>query len=254
MTFNLIKKCAKSLGLYRTARRVHRHTMARDQLRTIKEELVFFSDLLGQDDLCFDVGANYGAKTEVFLRLGAKVVSFEPQKDCIEELQSRLGANPRLVTVNSALGSGSGVSTMHVERNRTASSLIKDWQGEVIDTIEVTVTTLDDAIAQFGVPRYCKIDVEGYELEVLRGLSQPIPTLSFEYHFRGDGVARSIACLEYLSNFGELAINVTPAEKAVFVGDQWRDKDSFIEFFRHERSRLSDYGDIFVKTKMPRKA
>ena len=37
-------------------------------------------------------------------------------------------------------------------------------------------------ISRFGAPDFCKINVEGLELEVLRGLSRPVPALSFEYH------------------------------------------------------------------------
>ena len=47
--------------------------------------------------------------------------------------------------------------------------------------MEVKVTTLDQLIQEYGLPVYCKIDVEGYELQVLQGLSTPIPMLSFEY-------------------------------------------------------------------------
>ena len=41
--------------------------------------LNFYSELIKKDDLCFDIGANYGNRSEVFIKLGAKVVAFEPQ-------------------------------------------------------------------------------------------------------------------------------------------------------------------------------
>jgi FkbM family methyltransferase len=189
----------------------------------------------------------------VFLRLGAKVIAFEPQRDCIQELQARLGSHPHLVPINAAVGSSSGQRTFYIERHRTASSLVKDWQGEVVGSVEVPVTTLDDAIAKFGVPQHCKIDVEGYELEVLKGLSRAIPTLSYEYHLRQDGATRALACLDYLSSFGELLVNITPAEKPVFAGAQWWGKNDFIDFFRRAvpQMRGYDYGDIFVKFQKP---
>jgi hypothetical protein len=127
---------------------------------------------------------------------------------------------------------------------------VKNWQGEVVGSVEVPVWTLDQAIAKFGVPHYCKIDVEGYELEVLKGLSQVIPTLSYEYHLRNDGVIQALTCLDYLSQFGELLINITPAEQPFFAGTQWWVKNDFIGFFRQIVPQLrgyDDYGDIFVK-------
>jgi hypothetical protein len=50
--------------------------------------------------------------------------------------------------------------------------------------IEVPVVTLDALIAQHGEPAFVKIDVEGYEPQVLRGLTRPVQALSFEFHGR----------------------------------------------------------------------
>jgi hypothetical protein len=74
----------------------------------------------------------------------------------------------------------------------TVSSLSWDWieavatSGRFSDILWerrelVRVTTLDKLIRAYGVPRFVKIDVEGFEHEVLRGLSSPVPYLSFEF-------------------------------------------------------------------------
>lgn len=244
-----LKTCARRLHIYRGARWVNRHFINRRALRAFQAELAFYSQFVAPGTLCFDVGANCGAKTEVFLRLGARVIAFEPQSDCLQELQLRLGRHPDLVPINAAVGSSSGKMTLFIERHRTASSLVQDWQGEVVGSIEVPVTTLDEAISLFGVPQFCKIDVEGYELEVLQGLSHAIPTISFEYHLGRDGVSRALACLDSLARFGNMLVNLAAAEEPVFAGSQWWGKDDFIEFFLREVPHRSgyDYGDIFVK-------
>ena len=249
MSFQSIKTCARAVGLYRVARWAHRHIVDRERLRAFQDEVAFYTELLSPNSLCFDIGANFGVKTEVFLRLGAKVIAFEPQRDCLQELHARLGSPRRLVTVNAAVGSRSGQQTFYIGRERTASSMVKGWQDDVSDSVEVRVTTLDDAIAKFGVPRHCKIDVEGFELEVLKGLSRPIPTLSYEYHLQKDGPARALECLEYLSGLGDILVNVTPAEKTGFAVAHWLGKSDFIDFFRRAVPQLRGYhyGDIFVK-------
>lgn len=249
MSYDIVKTCARKLGMYRTALWVNRHLINRDALRDFQDELAFYAQFLAPGTLCFDIGANYGAKTEVFLHLGARVIAFEPQHDCMDELQARIGPHPRLVSVNAAVGASAGRSTFYINEQRAASSLVKEWQGEVVGTMDVRVTTLDDAIAEYGLPQYCKIDVEGYELEVLKGLTQPIPVLSFEYHARHGGIEQALACLDYLSGLGELLINITPVEKPMLAGVKWWMKSDFAEFFRLAvpQMREYDYGDIFVK-------
>ena len=63
----------------RESRRLHavHRWNARDQAA-----LQFFSEFVPQGWIVFDVGANYGNRTKYFLRLGAKVVAFEPQPEC----------------------------------------------------------------------------------------------------------------------------------------------------------------------------
>jgi hypothetical protein len=63
------------------------------------------------------------------------------------------------------------------------------------------VVTLDSLIDSHGVPSYCKIDVEGFEPQALRGLSYPIATIDFEFHRE---LAEAIEdCLERLADLGD---------------------------------------------------
>jgi len=64
------------------------------------------------------------------------------------------------------------------------------------------MVTLDAAtIETFGKPFYCKIDVEGWELDVLKGLSQPIPLISFEFHLNGKNITKARIMLEAVISF-----------------------------------------------------
>lgn len=56
-----------------------------------KEQMEFYSQLVKPNDLCFDIGGNIGFKTNVFLQLQARVVTLEPQQDCVEILKARFG-------------------------------------------------------------------------------------------------------------------------------------------------------------------
>ena len=119
----------------------------------------FYGQFVGPGDLVFDVGANVGNRTKVFLKLGCRVVAFEPQASCVGTLRKLYARNGSFTLVEEALGSRPGRFRRH------------DWT----QTQPVTVTTLDQAVSCHGLPRFIKIDVEGFELEALAGLSTPAP-------------------------------------------------------------------------------
>ena len=253
MSFELIKSASKTVGVYRLVRWLNRRLWNREELRAFETDLRFYSQFVRPGDLCFDIGANYGAKAEVFLRLGARVVAFEPQDYCMNELKARLGAHPKLVTVEAAVSDSTGIRTLFVERHSTASSLVPQWQGEVVKTAAVSTITLRDAIAQYGAPQFIKVDVEGHELEVLGGLSRPVRYLSYEYHVRGDGIEKALSCLEHLATLGPLRVNISPAETPALKRPEWWSKEEFVDFFSNEVPRLDGYayGDVFVAYDTP---
>jgi hypothetical protein len=137
------------------------------------------------------------------------------------------------------------------------SSFAENWSfvggvpaGRVIATYDVPVVTLDSAIERFGTPVFCKIDVEGWELEVLTGLTQPIPVLSFEFQLTDHGIRKTIACLEKLAQFGASRVNITPAETSLFHFRDWVPLSTFIAWFPgnlEESLPGEHYGDIFVR-------
>jgi FkbM family methyltransferase len=172
--------------------------------------------------LVFDVGANTGDKTQEFLKHGAKVVCFEPQPACIEALQQRFRGNNHVVVVPTAIGADAGVAELSIcTEAPTISTLSTMWkEGRFKDhtwdrTETVPVTTLDAAIEQYGMPFYCKIDVEGFEKSVLMGLTRPIPVLSFE--FCAEGLAQTRACLGLLDSLGYSAFNICLGEAKTYL-------------------------------------
>ena len=69
---------------------------------------------LPSDGLIFDVGANVGNKTDIFLSLGCRVLSIEPDTKNVQILKRRFGRNKKFTLINKALSSNIGKAKFYV--------------------------------------------------------------------------------------------------------------------------------------------
>ncbi len=191
----------------------------------------FYAQFVSPGDLCFDIGAHVGNRLWAWSRLGARIVALEPQPHCMRLLRRYYGHHPRIALVEEAVGSAPGTQILFVsERTPTVSTLSPDWMASVRAApgfakvrwdygVPVRVTTLDTLIARYGIPAFCKIDVEGAELDVLRGLSYPLKALSFEYIAATVDVA--LACIKRLGELGRYEYNWLPSEPQRLWSSAW---------------------------------
>lgn len=245
----LAKRLSIITGLYRPTRWLSRQ-LRPGRLHAFQRDIKLFRSLLPSGALCFDVGANIGQKSEALLDAGARVVAFEPNPLVLPELRARCRHRKNWSVVATALGSGPAIAILHVRKSLGQSSLIEDWEGEPLATYNVPVVTLDSAIQRFGIPFFCKIDVEGWELEVLNGLTQPIPLLSFEFHLNERDITKTAACLKKLAQFGPSRVNITLAEASSFHLETWMPLKEFRAGFPGDLDRTQPrchYGNIFVR-------
>lgn len=179
----------------------------------------FYARLIRPGDLCFDLGAHVGNRVRSWRKLGARVVAVEPQPAFVRVLRLLYGRDPEVHVVAAAVAEREGPVLLHlnlanptistsseafIERAATAPSFRGEtWRRR----ITVAATTIDGLIHAHGVPRFIKIDVEGYEAEALRGLSQPVFALSLEFVPMARAVAE--AALDRLSQLGEYAFNAS---------------------------------------------
>lgn len=237
------KQALQRAGLLPVARAAYRALNGSIRAQRSRE-ITFYSELLPPNCMCFDIGANLGQKAEVFLACGARVILVEPNALCLPTLKFHFSKNPNAQIVPQAVGAAAGIVDLHIHGADSTASVYENWDrkvyglGRKTTAITVPVTTLDALINQFGVPNFIKIDVEGFELDVLRGLSHPVPLLSFEYH--SDDIDRLRQCLIETTKLGKIAIRASDMN-CNWITAKTENLDACLSGIK-----TMTYGDMFV--------
>lgn len=189
----------------------------------------FYRQFIAPDDLAFDIGGHVGNRSLAMARAGARVITLEPQDLFYRFLRRTMPSRVTVLPLAAGPAAGSAclaVSSLHP----TVSSLtpafdvtmrLDDGFAHVVwdRSQHVAVTTLDALIERYGRPALVKIDVEGYECEVLAGLSWPVQVIAFEYLPAMLDVAA--ACIDRLLRLGAYRFNLVRGESACFASPDW---------------------------------
>lgn len=150
--------------------------------------------LCPRDGVVYDIGANVGFFSVIAARgVGPKgrIIAFEPVEECTRAIAHNASLNgyDNIVVVPCALGSRRAQMDFFVGANTTQSRLNPpaDAHGR---WVKLQVEALDDLVSEQGLPRpdVIKMDIEGAEIEALRGMQATIaqhrPVLLCEMHGR----------------------------------------------------------------------
>jgi FkbM family methyltransferase len=252
-----IQRILQRAGLYHRLRTSGIHDLywrlaGKHWILAREKQLDFYRRFLTElrpGDLIFDIGANEGFKTDLFLRLGGRVVAVDPDETNQSILRERFAryrfVRRPVVIVGKAVSDSSSLETMWIDGPGSAvNTLSQKWATTLnankarhshghsgLDfTRQKTVetTTVERLISAYGVPIFIKIDVEGYELNVIRGLQRPVPYLSFEVNlpeFRSEG----LQCVEILGRLAAAGkFNYAVECEQGLALERWLSADEFL--------------------------
>ena len=184
--------------------------------------------------ILFDVGAHVGTFTKVALEKGYKVIAIEPAPRVYKELVKDYIYNVNVIPIKFAVSEKDDESIEFYECIEDGLSTIeRSWltdpsmpyNGKEFRTISATTITLDTLAKIYGEPDLIKIDVEGAEWFVFKGMTKKYNTLTFEWTI--NTVDQHIEQIKYLQKLGYTKIGPQFIEHHLQEPKEWFEIKSF---------------------------
>ena len=208
--------------------------------------------LINKEEIIFDIGAHSGEKSKNLLKICSKLILVEPQPEYVKILKKKFSKISKVVILPYGISSKKKTLKLKINTSNPLISTFSDhWdKGRFAESkwdkvINVDTITLDQLINDYGHPKYIKIDVEGFELEVLKGLTKKTGIISFE--FTSEFFKDAVKCLDHLNLLGYQNFNYSEGEKRKFNFD-WTSKDKILEEIEN-KVKTNNYlwGDIYAQ-------
>lgn len=205
----------------------------------------------------FDIGANDGVKSKLFLQTGVSVVAVEPMPDCVKQLKQLATRFPQLQVVDAAVSDSIGTGKLHIGSHSEISTLSDKmiseytipgkvgWSGE----IKVKTTTLDSLFEAFGTPDFLKLDCEGHDHVILKTLNQPVQLIEFEFLERFKNEA--VDSVEHLTSLASYTFNFSPYESGKWAFNEWKGSEEFCIWLL-QNATVFIHGNIFAEKQVKR--
>lgn len=204
--------------------------------------------------LVFDIGANRGKYTDALLGKYDNFVLVEPNLKLCDELKIKYQNNPKNITILNNIVSTTDtifyectsdtISTCDIEwiKNSRFANHGASWKPLNIPSI-----TIDSMIEKYGIPTILKIDVEGYEWNVIQTLSSSVPRIEFEWaEEKKDELYKTIEYLHNKLGYNKFFIkdNDIPYDYTPSSYNNYEDSIRIIDRLNESRKKL--WGMVYV--------
>jgi len=206
-------------------------------------------------NLVFDIGANSGQNIDLFKSKFKKVIAFEPNPKLYESLLNYF-SDENVIVDNRALSNKEEIKEFRISNMDVLSTFSEDWinNGRFAghykwnEFVEVQTTTLNSIINEFGIPDYIKIDVEGYEYEVLLSFSMLLENTIISFEWSEEQKEKIESILKHLSDLGYTNYSFTHADKVLFDEEiDWKQLENLNLIEKLVPKRKQWWGMIYVK-------
>lgn len=187
----------------------------------LKKQELFYKTLLQlrkvNSRLIFDIGANEGFLTALFIHTADRVIAVEPSPMNARILRNRFRRQKTVEIIEKAISDHVGTAFLFMEKRGTAFHTLNNQWKVLLESgshnfkadfnapITVSTLTLHSLIEQFGCPLLLKIDTEGLERQVLSSLTQAVPLIVFEA-ILPEFLEDTVAAIRHLRNIDPQAV------------------------------------------------
>ncbi len=133
--------------------------------------------MLKEGDVVIEVGANIGYYALIESRLvgeKGRIYAVEPSPYNVDNLKRNIKLNniKNIEVFELAIGDKDGVAELNVSPHSNLNSLIRQDNKKIIEAIKVKVMALDNFLKDKKLPDFLRMDVEGYEASILKGMGK----------------------------------------------------------------------------------
>ena len=204
--------------------------------------------------LVFDIGCFYGEWIEANFREDTLFVGFDGNLAACEIAREKFKDKDNVKILNVLISDEIGSADFYITEGVGGSTASLKWieDSRHINTvynnpIKVETTTLDILINVFGIPDYIKIDVEGYELKVIKGLTKKVGMIAYEWaeEFKDE----TIVAAYHLNGLGYEEFNWISGDDYLHIPQKWMRFNNFINIMKKELDpdRKQGWGMIYTR-------